>query len=177
VRLSSPGAIIFRQQRVGLRGQPIEVPKYRTMHENADSDTQWSVDNDRRVTRVGRFLRDSHLDELPQLWNVLKGEMSLVGPRPERPHFVEQFAAEIPGYSHRLRVPVGLTGLAQVRGLTGGTSISERARFDNRYIEDWSVLGDLRTLATLTDRPKEAAQEAAGEVAPRPRPSPQAGAA
>jgi exopolysaccharide biosynthesis polyprenyl glycosylphosphotransferase len=175
VRMSSPGPVIFRQERIGLDGQPFELMKFRTMRQNLDSDVKWSVESDPRVTRVGRFLRDSHLDELPQLVNVIRGEMALVGPRPERPHFVEQFAGDIRGYEHRLRVPVGMTGLAQVHGLTGDTSIEERARFDNRYIEDWTLLGDLRilgrTVAMLADHTTPAV-EAASHVADNGRAAP-----
>ena len=112
-----------------------------------------SVDDDDRVTAVGRFLRKSHLDELPQIINVLKGEMSIVGPRPERPYFVEQFTDEIDGYAERHRVPAGITGWAQVNGFWGDTSIEARVRLDNRYIENWSLWRDLvialRTIPTL----------------------------
>lgn len=156
VKLTSRGPVFFRQVRVGLGGRPFEILKFRTMTVNDDSQTQWSVDQDDRVTSVGRFLRPSHLDELPQLINVLKGEMSLVGPRPERPHFVEQFSAEVDGYEHRHRVPVGITGWAQVNGYWGDSSIERRVRLDNRYIENWSVWRDLvitlRTIPTLLGR-------------------------
>jgi lipopolysaccharide/colanic/teichoic acid biosynthesis glycosyltransferase len=117
------------------------------MRVNSESDTQWSVDADSRVTKVGALMRKTSLDELPQLWNVLRGDMSLVGPRPERPFFVQQFEQEVPRYADRHRVPVGLTGLAQVNGLRGDTSIQDRAWFDNHYIENWSVAGDLVILA------------------------------
>jgi lipopolysaccharide/colanic/teichoic acid biosynthesis glycosyltransferase len=141
---------------VGIGGRPFEILKFRTMKVNDDSATQWSVDEDDRVTAAGRFLRPSHLDELPQLLNVLRGEMSLVGPRPERPHFVEQFGAEIDGYHYRHRVPVGITGWAQVNGYWGDTSIERRVRLDNRYIENWSLWRDLviglRTIPTLLGR-------------------------
>jgi len=147
VRVSSPGAILFRQRRIGENGKPIEILKFRTMRENTDSDTTWSVDHDSRLTVVGRILRQTHLDELPQLINVLRGDMSVVGPRPERPYFAELFAAEVPGYRERHRVPVGMTGWAQVNGLNGDTSIEERVRFDNRYIERWSVWRDLVIMA------------------------------
>jgi len=110
------------------------------------SGAKWADKNDDRRTRFGTFLRKTSLDELPQLWNVLRGDMSLVGPRPERPHFADQFSREIPDYRFRHRVPAGLTGWAQVHGLRGDTDITDRARFDNHYIEDWSLWGDLRIL-------------------------------
>ena len=146
VRLSSPGPVFFRQKRIGQDGREIEVPKFRTLHVNHDSDTQWSTDDDPRVTRVGRVLRATSIDELPQLWSVLKGDMSLVGPRPERPFFVRRFTHDIQGYGDRHRLPVGLTGWAQVNGLRGDTSIEERARFDNQYIEHWSLWRDIVVL-------------------------------
>jgi lipopolysaccharide/colanic/teichoic acid biosynthesis glycosyltransferase len=98
------------------------------------------------MSAVGRLLRRTSLDELPQLWNVLRGDMSLVGPRPERPYFVQQFSQELPGYGERHRSPVGITGLAQVHGLRGNTSIEDRARFDNHYIETWSLWQDVRIM-------------------------------
>ncbi len=142
VKLSSPGPIHFRQQRVGQRGETVEILKFRSMRVHTDSDTEWTIAEE-AVTKVGRLLRVLGLDEIPQLWNILRGEMSLVGPRPERPFFVEQFKAEIRHYDDRHRVPVGLTGLAQVHGLRGDTSIEERARFDNHYIENWSLWRDV----------------------------------
>ncbi len=153
VKLTSRGPVFFRQIRVGIGGRPFEILKFRTMRVNDDSASQWSVDEDDRVTKVGRFLRPTHLDELPQLLNVLRGEMSLIGPRPERPHFVEQFSAEIVDYDERHRVPVGITGWAQVNGFWGDSSIETRVRLDNRYIENWSLWRDaviaLRTIPTL----------------------------
>ena len=153
VKLTSRGPVFFRQVRCGLGGKPFEILKFRTMTVNDDSSTQWSVDGDERVTPVGRILRPSHLDELPQIFNVLRGDMSLVGPRPERPHFVEQFSSEVNGYDQRHRVPVGITGWAQVNGYWGDTSIERRVRLDNRYIENWSIWRDLvitmRTIPTL----------------------------
>ncbi len=153
VKLTSRGPVFFRQVRIGVGGKPFEILKFRTMRVNDDSATQWSVDDDDRVTLVGKVLRPTHLDELPQLLNVIKGEMSLVGPRPERPHFVEQFSSEIDGYEFRHRVPVGITGWAQVNGYWGDTSIETRVRLDNRYIENWSLWRDLviglRTIPTL----------------------------
>lgn len=156
VKLEDGGPVLFSQTRVGMDGRPFTLLKFRSMSENSDSETQWSVDDDDRVTRVGRFLRPTHLDELPQLINVLRGDMSLVGPRPERPHFVDQFSEEIPRYGDRLRMKAGITGWAQVHGLWGDTSIEDRARFDNRYIENWSLWYDIvilaRTVPTVLGR-------------------------
>jgi exopolysaccharide biosynthesis polyprenyl glycosylphosphotransferase len=153
VKLSSPGPVFFKQIRVSLDGMPFEILKFRSMRVNDDSNTQWTVDDDDRVTKVGKFLRKSHLDELPQLFNVLRGDMSIVGPRPERPHFVSQFSEEIEGYSDRHRVPAGITGWAQVHGFWGDSSIEARVRLDNRYIENWSLWRDLvitlRTIPTF----------------------------
>jgi exopolysaccharide biosynthesis polyprenyl glycosylphosphotransferase len=148
-----PG-IFFRQDRIGRDGKPIKVIKFRTMRprDEAESRTNWSIANDERVTRTGRFMRRTSLDELPQLWNIVRGDMTVVGPRPERPYFVEKFSAEYPEYAMRHRVPVGLTGLAQVSGLRGDTPISDRARFDNYYIENWSLWLDCRVLLrTITE--------------------------
>jgi exopolysaccharide biosynthesis polyprenyl glycosylphosphotransferase len=147
VKLTSPGPVYFRQRRIGKNGREVEILKFRSMRVNDESDTQWSVNEDDRVTKIGAIMRKTSLDELPQLWNVLRGDMSLVGPRPERPFFVEQFEQEVPRYADRHRVPVGLTGLAQVSGLRGDTSIEDRAWLDNHYIENWSVGGDLVILA------------------------------
>jgi exopolysaccharide biosynthesis polyprenyl glycosylphosphotransferase len=146
VRLSSPGPVLFRQKRVGQGGREIEVLKFRTLRHNDESDTLWSVIGDARLTPIGRFLRRTSLDELPQLWSVLRGDMSLVGPRPERPYYVRRFSADVCGYKDRHRLPVGLTGWAQIHGLRGDTSIEERARFDNHYIEHWSMWRDLVVL-------------------------------
>ena len=147
VKLSSPGPVYFRQRRIGMNGQEVEILKFRSMQENDESDTQWNVNDDDRVTKLGGFMRKTSLDELPQLWNVVRGDMSLVGPRPERPHFVQRFSEEVSGYDDRHRVPVGLTGLAQVNGLRGDTSIEDRAWLDNHYIENWSAISDLAILA------------------------------
>jgi lipopolysaccharide/colanic/teichoic acid biosynthesis glycosyltransferase len=146
VRLSSPGPILFRQRRIGQHGHEFELLKFRSMRLEHDGATAWKA-TDEHQTTAGRWLRRTSLDELPQLWNVLRGDMSLVGPRPERPHFVARFSADIPGYDDRHRIPVGLTGWAQVHGLRGdNTSLTERARFDNLYIEDWSLWLDVVTL-------------------------------
>ncbi|MGW1057425.1 sugar transferase [Micromonospora sp. NBC_01412] len=140
--------IFFLQERVGRHGRLFRVVKFRSMRpvDENESRTTWSIAHDRRVGPVGRFLRRTSLDELPQLWNILRGDMSVVGPRPERPHFVEQFSAQYPQYAMRHRVPVGLTGLAQVSGLRGDTPISDRARFDNYYIENWSLWLDVKVI-------------------------------
>lgn len=147
--------IFFHQERIGRYGKPFKVIKFRSMRpvDEHESQTNWSIANDRRVGPIGRFMRRTSLDELPQLWNILRGEMSVVGPRPERPFFVEKFSVEYPNYAMRHRVPVGLTGLAQVSGLRGDTPISDRARFDNYYVENWSLWLDikivLRTVAEV----------------------------
>jgi exopolysaccharide biosynthesis polyprenyl glycosylphosphotransferase len=147
VKVSSPGPVFFRQRRVGQSGRVVDVYKFRSMYTNTDSDTKWSVIGDARTTWIGRFMRKTSLDELPQLFNVLRGDMSLVGPRPERPFFVNRFGVEVSGYHDRHRVPSGITGWAQVHGLRGDTSIEERARFDNQYIENWSLWRDVVILA------------------------------
>jgi exopolysaccharide biosynthesis polyprenyl glycosylphosphotransferase len=140
--------VLFRQARITRDGRVFQVLKFRTMRpvDEAESASQWSCAEDARVTRVGRLLRKTSIDELPQLWNILRGDMTLVGPRPERPYFVEQFSAANPRYAQRHRVACGLTGLAQVSGLRGDTSISDRARFDNFYIENWSLWMDVKVL-------------------------------
>jgi lipopolysaccharide/colanic/teichoic acid biosynthesis glycosyltransferase len=151
VRLSSRGPIFFRQKRVGQHGRQFELLKFRTMMVNDDSDTMWSVQDDLRMTPIGRFLRRSCIDELPQVFNVIRGDMSLVGPRPERPYFDARFRVEVPTYADRLRGPVGITGWAQIHGLRGDTSIADRTRFDNFYIEHWSPWLDVVIMVrTLT---------------------------
>jgi len=146
VRMSSPGPVLFRQVRVGRRGEPFEMLKFRTMHVDHDPQPSWTIE-EHRVTRVGRVLRRTSVDELPQLVNVIRGDMSLVGPRPELPHFVDRFSAAIPSYRDRLRVQGGITGLAQVHGRSRGLdSIPERARLDNSYIETRSLWGDILIL-------------------------------
>jgi exopolysaccharide biosynthesis polyprenyl glycosylphosphotransferase len=147
VRASSPGPIVFRQRRLGWQGGRFELLKFRTMYVHPDSDLLWSPAGDDRVTPIGRLLRRTGLDELPQLVNVLRGDMSLIGPRPERPHFAHSFAEQVPSYWRRHRLPGGLTGLAQVEDLRGDTSIADRTRFDNRYIDNWSLGGDVVILA------------------------------
>jgi exopolysaccharide biosynthesis polyprenyl glycosylphosphotransferase len=137
---------LFRQVRLTGPGGLAEIIKLRTLTAHGDPDTSWAAAG-ARSTRLGRFLRVTHADELPQLLNVLRGQLSLVGPRPERPYFASRFAAEIPGYADRHRVRAGLTGWAQVHGLNGDTSIADRAVFDNAYIENWSFWLDLSIAA------------------------------
>jgi exopolysaccharide biosynthesis polyprenyl glycosylphosphotransferase len=148
VRLDCGPGVVFRQPRVGRNGTEFDCLKFRSMRPTdcADAATTWSVARDPRVSKVGHVLRRTSLDELPQLWNILRGDMTLVGPRPERPFFVQQFAAEYDRYSHRHRVRAGLTGLAQVSGLRGDTPIADRARYDNYYIENWSLWLDVKIL-------------------------------
>lgn len=148
--------VIFRQQRIGIDGRTFELYKFRSLRpvDETESQTNWNIKHDDRVSWFGKFLRKSSLDELPQLFNILRGDMSIVGPRPERPHFVEQFEKLYPYYGSRSRVPCGLTGWAQIHGLRGDTSIAGRARYDNFYIENWSLWLDfkivLRTVSSLT---------------------------
>ncbi|GAB3504898.1 sugar transferase [Amycolatopsis cihanbeyliensis] len=145
VRLDTGPGVIFRQRRIGMNGIPFTLYKFRSLKPAGDEgDIRWNIDNDSRLGPVGRFIRRTSLDELPQLWNIVKGDMSVVGPRPERPHFVEQFTATVPGYQHRHRVPVGLTGYAVTHGLRGDTSIERRAKFDNLYAESWSLWLDIK---------------------------------
>ena len=148
VRLSSPGPILYRQVRVGIDGTPFSMLKFRSMRTDAEaaSGPVWARRDDPRRTRIGTFLRKTSMDELPQLINVLRGEMSLVGPRPERPYFVEQFRARVPKYLDRHRVKTGMTGWAQVNGLRGDTSIEERIKYDLYYIENWSFTLDMKIL-------------------------------
>jgi exopolysaccharide biosynthesis polyprenyl glycosylphosphotransferase len=155
LRVSGGPQVVFRQERVGKDGCPFTLLKFRT-HRPADpreAATRWSVADERTMSRFCRFLRRTSLDELPQLWNVFRGDMTLVGPRPERPYFVATFSRTYPGYAARHRMRAGLTGLAQIHGLRGDTSIEDRARFDNAYIDDWSLWQDvcilLRTAAAL----------------------------
>lgn len=148
IKLGSPGPVLFRQSRVGLNGRTFGMLKFRTMRVSsaAESDTAWTRAGDPRCTMVGRFLRRSSLDELPQFLNVLRGEMSVVGPRPERPHFVHQFQQDIAEYHQRHRMKVGITGWAQVNGLRGDTSIRKRVEYDLHYQRHWSLGFDLRII-------------------------------
>jgi exopolysaccharide biosynthesis polyprenyl glycosylphosphotransferase len=149
VRAEGGPGILFRQERIGVDGRSFQLLKFRSMKpvDSDESATQWNISQDSRVGPVGRFLRKSSIDELPQLVNILRGEMSIVGPRPERPHFVEEFGRLYPRYVARHRVPSGLTGWSQIHGLRGDTSIEARARFDNYYIENWSLWLDVKIIA------------------------------
>ncbi len=148
IRLTSPGPIFYRQERMGLDGRVFTMLKFRTMRADAEEESGpvWAVRDDPRRTRVGAFLRRTSLDELPQLINVLKGEMSLVGPRPERPVFIEAFRRQIPRYMLRHKMKAGMTGWAQVNGWRGNTSLEKRIEYDLYYIEHWSLLFDLKIL-------------------------------
>ena len=148
IRLTSPGPILYRQERMGLDGHRFRMLKFRTMHLDAEAATGpvWARPDDPRRTLLGGLLRRWSLDELPQLWNVLRGEMSLVGPRPERPSFVEEFRRNVPGYMLRHKVKAGITGLAQIHGWRGNSSIDTRIEYDLRYIEQWSLALDLKII-------------------------------
>jgi len=151
VKLTSKGPILYVQERMGLDGVRFQMYKFRSMRVDAENDSGavWAGANDYRRTKLGKFLRKTSLDELPQLYNVLKGEMSLVGPRPERPIFVENFRKSVPGYMLRHKMKSGMTGWAQVNGWRGDTSIDKRIEFDLYYIENWSLAMDL-TIMCMT---------------------------
>ncbi|MBQ4536161.1 MAG: undecaprenyl-phosphate glucose phosphotransferase [Lachnospiraceae bacterium] len=148
VKCSGPGPVIFKQERVGLHNKPFYMYKFRSMEQQAPAKEKqaWTVKNDPRVTPIGKILRCTSLDELPQLFNILKGDMSLVGPRPERPLFVEKFKEEIPRYMVKHQVRPGLTGWAQVNGLRGDTSIRKRIEYDIYYIENWTMGFDIKII-------------------------------
>ena len=148
VKFTSPGPIIFKQERVGLHNMPFYMYKFRSMEQQTADDEKkgWTIKNDPRVTPIGKFFRRTSLDELPQLFNILKGDMSLVGPRPERPQWVEKFKEEIPRYMIKHQVRPGLTGWAQVSGYRGDTSIKKRIEYDLYYIENWSLSFDIKII-------------------------------
>lgn len=148
IKRSSPGPLIFSQERVGLHNKPFKMHKFRSMRVQEDHEEQkgWTTKNDPRVTKVGKVIRKTSIDELPQLFNVLKGDMSLIGPRPERPQYVEKFREEIPRYMVKHQVRPGMTGWAQVNGYRGNTSIRRRIEYDIYYIEHWSVGFDIKIL-------------------------------
>jgi exopolysaccharide biosynthesis polyprenyl glycosylphosphotransferase len=147
IRASSGAPILYRQKRMGHDGRVFEMLKFRSMHKDAEATGPvWTKARDPRRTRLGRWLRKRNLDELPQLINVVRGEMSLVGPRPERPTYIDEFRREVPGYMLRHKVRAGMTGWAQVHGWRGDTSIHERVEHDLYYIQQWSFWLDLRIL-------------------------------
>ncbi len=148
VRLESPGSVIYRQRRIGLNGRPFDILKIRSMRPDAESagTPGWTVRDDPRCLRVGSFMRKWNIDELPQFWNVLKGDMSLVGPRPERPELIDGFKEEIPHYNVRHNIKPGVTGWAQIHGLRGDTCLHERVKFDLDYIENWNFLLDFQIM-------------------------------
>jgi len=148
LKLTSPGPVLYRQERMGVDGRRFRMLKFRTMLVDAEADTGpvWAREGDPRRTTLGVFLRRTSLDELPQLFNVLHGEMSLVGPRPERPSFVEDFRRRVPGYMLRHKMKAGITGWAQIKGWRGNTSIEKRIEYDLYYIERWSLAFDLKIL-------------------------------
>lgn len=148
IKLTSPGPLIYKQERVGLHNRTFRMYKFRSMEIQPESEEKkaWTVKNDPRVTGIGKFMRHTSIDELPQLFNILKGDMSLVGPRPERPFFVEKFREEIPRYMVKHQVRPGLTGWAQVNGYRGDTSIRKRIECDLYYIENWSIGFDVKII-------------------------------
>jgi Undecaprenyl-phosphate glucose phosphotransferase len=147
IKCTSRGSVIYRQERVSYDGSPFTILKFRTMVVNAEqSGPGWTTPGDGRVTWLGRILRSTSLDELPQLFNVLRGDMSIIGPRPERPVFIKEFRTQIPRYMLRHKVPAGITGWAQVHGWRGDTSIDKRLEYDLYYVENWSLLLDLQIL-------------------------------
>ena len=159
IKLTSPGPIIFKQERMGYNGKTFMMYKFRSMkvQDEEEEKSQWTTEDDPRKTRVGTFIRKMSIDELPQFFNVLKREMSVVGPRPERPYFVEQFKKTIPKYMVKHQVRPGLTGLAQVNGYRGNTSIEKRIEYDIRYVENWSLVLDIQImLKTIFKRDENA---------------------
>ena len=148
IKMTSPGPVLYRQIRVGLDGSSFEIIKFRTMRINAEAETGpvWAQAGDERCTKIGKILRRTSLDELPQFWNVLKGEMSIVGPRPERPEFIRKFRGEFPQYNLRHKMKAGITGWAQVNGFRGNTSWEKRLEHDMYYIEHWSLWLDMKIM-------------------------------
>ena len=148
VALTEEGSVIYRQERGGLHNQVFYMYKFRSMimQDEEKEKAEWSTRNDPRITPVGKLIRRTSIDELPQLFNVLKGEMSLVGPRPERPQFVQKFRDEIPRYMVKHQVHPGMTGWAQINGYRGDTSIEKRIEYDLYYIENWTMVFDMKIL-------------------------------
>jgi exopolysaccharide biosynthesis polyprenyl glycosylphosphotransferase len=148
-KATTKGPVLYSHERIGRDKKRFILYKFRSMFHLSETkeNRYWTEENDSRITPFGNILRKTNLDELPQLYNILKGDMSFVGPRPEQPKFVEEFSKEIPNYPNRHRVKSGLTGWAQVNGLKGDTSISERVRYDIYYVENWSIWLDLKIIA------------------------------
>ena len=148
IKLTSPGPLIYTQERVGLHNKTFRMYKFRSMDVQSPKKERgaWTVPGDPRVTKVGKIIRKTSIDELPQLFNILKGDMSLVGPRPERPFFVEKFREEIPRYMIKHQVRPGMTGWAQINGYRGNTSIRKRIEYDLYYIENWTLGFDIKIL-------------------------------
>lgn len=146
IKLTSPGPIIYKQERVGLNGKVFNIYKFRSMSSENEyiDDKKWTQKDDPRVTKVGKFIRKTSIDELPQFYNIFKGDMSLIGPRPERPYFVNKFRESVPKYMIKHHVRPGMTGWAQINGYRGNTSIAKRIEYDIYYVENWSVLLDIR---------------------------------
>jgi lipopolysaccharide/colanic/teichoic acid biosynthesis glycosyltransferase len=145
-KISSPGPVLFKQKRIGMLGRSFTMLKFRSMVVNTEQDSAWSTEGDMRVTRFGSLLRRTAIDELPQFFNVLAGHMSLVGPRPEIPKFVNQFRETVPLYMIKHYVRPGVTGLAQIKGLRGDTSLEDRIHEDIAYLENWSIMLDIAIL-------------------------------
>jgi len=148
IKLLSPGPIFYKQERIGWNNEVFNIIKFRTLPIDAEhqSGPVWAQKGEQRATPIGNILRKSSLDELPQFFNVIKGNMSIVGPRPERPHFVEQFKDEIPGYMKKHMVKAGITGWAQVNGWRGNTDLHKRIEYDLYYIENWSLWLDIKII-------------------------------
>ena len=146
VRLSSKGPVIFKQERVGKNNKPFTMYKFRSMRVNDQETTGWTTPNDSRKTKFGTFMRKTGIDELPQFFNVLFGSMSIVGPRPELPTFVEKYSKTVPLYKVKHQVKPGITGLAQIYGFRGDTSIEGRIEMDIKYIENWTIYNDIKIL-------------------------------
>jgi len=148
IKLTSPGPVFFRQERVSWNGRPFAMYKFRSMPVDVEntSGPVWAKSDEQRATGLGAFLRKTSLDELPQFWNVLKGDMSIVGPRPERPFFVEKFKEEVPDYMKKHLVKAGITGWAQINGWRGDTDINKRIEYDLFYVENWSLWFDLKII-------------------------------
>jgi lipopolysaccharide/colanic/teichoic acid biosynthesis glycosyltransferase len=146
VKISSPGPVIFKQERVGRDRETFNIYKFRSMivQDNEKENYQWTTKDDPRITSVGSFIRKTSIDELPQFFNILKGEMSLIGPRPERPHLAEKFKEEVPKYMIKHHIHPGMTGWAQVNGYRGDTSIISRIEHDIYYVENWTLLLDVK---------------------------------